>query len=329
MIGTGAWGTTFAQVLADAGRDVTMWGRNPDVVADIARGRNPRYFPDRDLNPTIRATTDAHLALADAELTVIALPTQTIRTALTQLPIASPVLTLSKGIEHDSFTLVTDIIAEVLGIDAAQIAALSGPNLAREIADQHPTATTVASTNDALACDIAQACHNDYFRPYVSHDVVGTEIAGAVKNVIAIAVGASEGLGYGANTRTTIITRGLAEMTRYGIARGAQPTTFSGLSGIGDLVATCSSRLSRNYSFGYRLGQGWSCDDAFAASTGVVEGALTAAPLVADADARGIDMPISRGVATIVSGRASVVEMAKALLSRPRKMDGWEIRIVE
>lgn len=260
ILGTGAWGTTFAQVLAHAGRTVTMWGRNRETVKQINGGSNDKYLPGRRLCHTISATTDPASAVADADLVVVALPTQTIRGTLAQFrPVISegtPVLSLAKGLEDGSNKLVTDIISESLGIGADQLAALSGPNLASEIIECQPTATVIASENEQIGSAIAQACHNAYFRPYLSTDLIGCEIAGATKNVIAVAVGAAEGLGWGANTRTTLITRGLAEMTRFGIALGARPDTFAGLAGMGDLIATCSSKLSRNYSFGYRIGQG-------------------------------------------------------------------------
>ncbi|MDO5049703.1 MAG: NAD(P)H-dependent glycerol-3-phosphate dehydrogenase [Actinomycetaceae bacterium] len=332
IIGTGAWGTTFAQVLADAGRDVIMWGRSVETVAQIQSGSNQRYLPGIRLSPQITATTDRSAVTTGVDLIVVVLPTQVIRETLTPfrdlISPETPILSLSKGLERDSLKLVTNIISEAASVELYRIAALSGPNLSREIIEKHPTATVVAANNEDLAAEIAQACHNPYFRPYVSTDLTGVEVAGATKNVIAVAVGAAEGMGWGSNTRTTLITRGLAEMTRFGIALGAHPDTFSGLAGMGDLIATCSSKLSRNFSFGYRVGQGMSLDEAYALSVGVVEGAATAGPLVRQAEKLGVDMPISKAVSSVINEGASVEDIGKLLLGRPRKRDGWRIRLV-
>lgn len=332
IIGTGAWGTTFAQVLADSGREVIMWGRNPATVDQINSGINQRYLPGIRLSSKISASTDRETVVSNVDLIVVALPTQSIRKTLEPfapfIPQDTPVLSLSKGIEQGTFKLVTDIISEAAQVEPYRIAALSGPNLSREIIEKHPTATVVAATDEALAASIAEACHNKYFRPYVSTDIVGTEVAGATKNVIAVAVGAAEGMGWGSNTRTTLITRGLAEMTRLGIAMGAHPDTFAGLAGMGDLIATCSSKLSRNYSFGFRMGQGMTAEEATELSVGVVEGAATARPLVRHARKLGVDMPISEAVAAVLVDGQSIQDMGKALLSRPRKKDGWRIQLV-
>ncbi|MDO5722213.1 MAG: NAD(P)H-dependent glycerol-3-phosphate dehydrogenase [Actinomycetaceae bacterium] len=331
IMGTGAWGTTFAQVLADTGVQVKLWGRSEETVAHIRQGANPKYLPGVQLSNRISATTDLKQALQDADLLVVAVPTQTIRTVLNQwkrqiLEANVPVLTLSKGIEDGTGLLVTQVVADVLGLPERQVAALSGPNLAREIIAMHPTATVIAATDLELARSIVAACHNDYFRPYVTADVVGAEVAGASKNVIALAVGAAEGMGWGINTRATLITRGLAEMTRLGIAMGAQADTFAGLAGMGDLVATCSSHLSRNYSFGLRIGQGLSLGEATKRSAGVVEGARTAGPLVDFARSIGVSMPISEAVRAVVETGVDVNEMGQRLLQRPAKMDGWRLQ---
>lgn len=331
IMGTGAWGTTFAQVLADTGVNARLWGRNAQIAQDINRGANQRYLPGVALSKRISANTDLTEALRGSDLLVVALPTQVIRTVLTQnrdvIAAASlPILTLSKGIEHGTSLLVTQLVSAVTGIAQDRIAALSGPNLAREIIAKHPTATVIAATDEDLARTLVAACHNDYFRPYVSHDVIGCEVAGATKNVIALAVGAAEGMGWGINTRTTLITRGLAEITRLGTALGADPETFAGLAGMGDLVATCSSHLSRNYSFGLRLGRGLSIEEASRRSAGVVEGARTAAPLMEFAASHGVEMPISEAVAAVLGGQAQVSQMGRWLLQRPAKMDGWRMQ---
>lgn len=332
IIGTGAWGTTFAQVLADAGREVIMWGRSDEVVAQIRSGVNQRYLPGVRLSPRITATTDRAKVVQGVDLIVVVIPTQVIRKTLADFkPLIdpeTPVLSLSKGVEGESMQLVTDVISQAAGVEAYRIAALSGPNLSGEIIEKQPTATVIAARDEALGAEIAKACHNPYFRPYVSTDLVGVEVAGAVKNVIALAVGGSEGMGWGANTRSTLITRGLAEMTRMGIALGAHPDTFAGLSGMGDLIATCSSKLSRNYSFGYRLGQGMSIEEATQLSLGVVEGAATAGPLVKSAENLGVDMPISKGVSDVINEGKSIEEMGQSLLDRPRKRDGWRVQLI-
>lgn len=331
IIGTGAWGTTFAQVLADAGCEVCLWGRNAHVLADLNSGHNERYLPGVKLSGKIHASSDLSAVIGGCDLMVVALPTQVIRPVLSKCArqIRSrdlPVLTLSKGIEVGTSLLVTQVVTATTGIDSQRVAALSGPNLSGEIIAKHPTATVIATADDALARDLVQSCHNDYFRPYVSRDVIGCEVAGAAKNVIALAVGAAEGMGLGINTRATLITRGLAEITRLGTRLGADPETFAGLAGMGDLVATCSSHASRNYAFGLRLGRGMSIAEATRRSAGVVEGARTAAPLVEFAHSLGVQMPIAEAVAAVIGGRASVSGMGTALLSRPAKMDGWRLQ---
>ena len=332
VLGTGAWGTTFAQVLADAGHAVTMWGRNPEIVSAINSHENPRYVPDLVLSESISATGDLHEAVDGADLLIVAIPVKAVRATLEaarpSLGNETALLSLAKGLELGSLKRVDEVLSEASGVGHDQIAVLSGPNLSREIAVHQPTATVVASSNLELAKEIAGVCHNSYFRPYLSSDVIGTEIAGATKNVIAVAIGAAEGLGLGINTRSTLMTRGLAEMTRLGTALGADPATFAGLAGIGDLIATCSTTLSRNFAFGHRVGTGMSVEDALAASAGVVEGVASAIPILQLAQSIGVDMPITTAVVEVVEGRAGINDMGNMLLSRPRKMDGWKIELV-
>ena len=332
VLGTGAWGTTFAQVLADAGHAVTMWGRNPEIVSAINSHENPRYVPDLVLSESITATGDLHEAVDGADLLIVAIPVKAVRATLEaacpSLGNETALLSLAKGLELGSLKRVDEVLSEASGVGHDQIAVLSGPNLSREIAVHQPTATVVASSNLELAKEIAGVCHNSYFRPYLSSDVIGTEIAGATKNVIAVAIGAAEGLGLGINTRSTLMTRGLAEMTRLGTALGADPATFAGLAGIGDLIATCSTTLSRNFAFGHRVGTGMSVEDALAASAGVVEGVASAIPILQLAQSIGVDMPITTAVVEVVEGRAGINDMGNMLLSRPRKMDGWKIELV-
>lgn len=332
VLGTGAWGTTFAQVLADAGLTVSMWGRNQEIVDFINSHENSTYVPGIELSEAITATTDMTAAVDGADLVALAVPVAAVRDtaarASADLGADSVFLSLAKGLELETRRTVHDVVVEASGVDASRVAVLSGPNLSREIADHNPTATVVACSDTDVATAIAVAAHNSYFRPYVSSDVIGCEIAGATKNVIAVAIGAAEGMGLGINTRSTLITRGLAEMTRLGTRLGADPGTFAGLAGIGDLVATCSSKLSRNYSLGYRMGRGMGLDEALALSPGVAEGVRSAKPILDLAGSLGVDMPITEGVVRVVHDGATIEQMGDMLLSRPQKMDGWRIELL-
>ncbi len=332
VLGTGAWGTTFAQVLADAGISVAMWGRNSEVVARINAHENPGFVPGIRLPADVRAMVDMEEAVGGADLVAVVVPVvavrETVERAAPLLSESSALLCLSKGLELGSWKTMHQVILEASGLESSRAAILSGPNLSREIARRLPTATVVASEDTEMAADIALACHNSYFRPYVSRDVLGCEIAGATKNVMAVAIGAAEGLGMGTNSRSTLITRGLAEMTRLGTALGADPGTFAGLAGMGDLVATCSSQLSRNYSLGVRLGRGATMEEALAQSAGVAEGVRSARPILDLAHSRGVDMPITEGVVRVVHEGATAAEMGEMLMSRPQKMDGWRIEFL-
>lgn len=332
VVGGGSWGTTFAQILADSGHEVCVWARREIIVEMINGHENSTYLPGVTLADSITATTDLKEAVEGADLVVVAVPTAVLASTISEAVKYAPnaiYAALAKGIEVGSRKTVTEVMAEAGGLPDSQVAVISGPNLSMEIAMQQPAASVVASKDLETAKQIARACHNSYFRPYVSTDLVGVEIAGATKNVLALAIGAAEGMGFGANTRATLITRGLAEMTRLGIALGAKPGTFAGLAGIGDLVATCSSKLSRNYSLGYRLGRGLSLEDALSLSPGVAEGTQTVTPLLQLAYEKGVDMPIARGVYAVISGGATVEQMGEMLLGRPQKMDGWEIELLD
>ncbi len=332
VLGTGSWGTTFAQVLADSGHRVVMWGRRELIVEMINEHENSAYLPGVELSDAITATTDIGEAVDGCDIIVVAVPIKAIDEVVRHAVVYSPDATyvsLSKGIEVGSRRTVTEIMKEAGALPDSQVALVSGPNLSMEIAVRQPTASVVASADLETAKKLARVCHNSYFRPYVSTDVIGCEISGAAKNVIALAIGAAEGLGLGANTRATLMTRGLAEMTRLGTALGARPDTFGGLAGVGDLIATCSSRLSRNYSLGYRLGKGMTLEQALELSPGVAEGARTAHPLLEIADELGVDFPITRAIVATLSGDATVEEMGEMLLGRPQKMDGWEIELLD
>lgn len=327
VLGSGSWGTAFAAVTADAGCQATVWGRSAEVVADIdGAHRNSAYLPDVDLPPSLRATTDAEGAVADAELLVLALPSKVLRGTLAPLAGAigagTVLVSLAKGVELGTNRRMSEVVAEAAGVGADRVAVVSGPNLAREIALRQPTATVVASVDHATADRVAGACSTDYFRPYTNTDVVGVEIAGAMKNVIALAVGMAVGLGMGDNSKASIITRGLAETARLGAALGADPQTFSGLAGMGDLVATCTSPLSRNRTFGEQLGLGHSVEQVVEVTRQTAEGVGSCRSLLALARSLDVEVPITEAVAAVVTGALRPAELARALLSRARKAEG-------
>ncbi len=326
VMGSGSWGTVFGMVLADAGSDVVIWGRDPLVAADIVeRHRNEAYHPGVDLPPGIDATTDSHAALAGADLVVLAVPAQVLADNLAAWGAAidpdATVVSLMKGIELGTTRRMSQVIAEAGAIDPHRIAVVSGPNLAREIAQRQPTATTVACADEESARRLQEACTTDYFRPYWTTDVVGTEIGGAVKNVIALANGMAVGMGLGENTQASVITRGLAEMARLGVALGADPLTFQGLAGVGDLVATCQSPLSRNRTFGENLGRGLSVEETIAATRQTCEAYKSCQPIVELAHAHGVEMPITEQVVQVVHHGQSPRAMAAAFMSRDTKAE--------
>ena len=327
VLGSGSWGTTFGVVLADAGTKVRIWGRDAGVCAEITeRHTNSRYLGDTPLPESIEASTDAAAVLEGAEAVVLAVPSQTLRDNLAAwrpaLPPDAVLVSLMKGVEAGTHLRMSQVVAEVAGAAPKRVAVVSGPNLAREIAVRQPTATVVACPDHDAAELVAQACSAPYFRPYTNIDVVGVELGGAVKNVIALAVGIAEGMGLGDNTKATIITRGLAETARLGAALGADPATLAGLAGLGDLVATCASPLSRNRTLGVSLGQGHTLDEALAAARHTAEAVKSCRPILELARAEGVDMPITEQVVEVVHGGASVLEMGARLLGRPRKPEG-------
>jgi glycerol-3-phosphate dehydrogenase (NAD(P)+) len=326
VMGGGSWGTAFAMVLADAGNDVTMWAREPGLARALTHDHeNPRYHPGIELPHTIRATSDPQEALAGAEVVVLAIPSQTLRANLSgwvgALSDDAVLVSLMKGVELGTMARMTEVAAAVTGLGADRVAVVSGPNLAREIAKRQPAATTVACSDATVAQRLAEACATAYFRPYWTTDVVGTELGGSVKNVIALANGIVVGMGMGENAQASLITRGLAEMSRLGAALGANPMTFVGLAGIGDLVATCSSPLSRNRTFGELLGQGLSAAEASARSTQTCEGVKSCQPILELATTHGIDMPITEQVVQIVHAGADPRDAAVALMTRATRSE--------
>jgi len=326
VLGAGAWGTTFASVLTDAGTQTTLWGRDPASLAEIAaHGTNSRALPDLQLASGIATTMDAEEALDGADIVAVAVPAQRAREIVSEvahlIPRDAVVVSLMKGVEAGTHSLMSEVLKEVLAIGDDRTAVVSGPNLAREIAARQPTATVVASAELEAAERVAAATASGYFRPYTNSDVVGVELCGAYKNVIAVGVGVSDGLGFGNNTTATVITRGLTEITRLGLALGASPETFSGLAGMGDLIATCASPLSRNHMLGKRIGQGATLEEAIASSAGTAEGVTTARSIQELAASLGVDVPICDAVVTMLDGQIAPQDVLRLLLSRPRKAE--------
>lgn len=324
ILGAGAWGSTFASVLADAGNDVVLWARNPAVVTEInANHTNATKVPGHTLPPRVRASTDLVGTVAEAGTVVVALPSQVVRQALAPLAgglgADAVVVSLMKGIELGTGLRMSSVLSAVLEVPTRRIVVLSGPNLSREIAERQPTASVLACEDIAHASRFATLCATPYFRPYVSDDVIGVEICGALKNVIAIAVGMADGVGYGDNTKATIITRGLAEIGRLAAALGADPATIAGLAGMGDLVATCASPLSRNHVLGARIGRGMTLEDAVAASQGIAEGAKTCRSVAHLAGNLGVDMPMTNAIVQVLYEGLAVADATRMLLQRPRK----------
>lgn len=322
--GSGSWGTASSIVLADAGNDVTMWARRKELCEAInARGRNDEYLPGVELPAAVRATHDAADALAGAEIVVLAVPSQTLRENLTAwAPLVPPgaiLVSLMKGIELGTAKRMSEVICEVSGRPEDQVAVLSGPNLAREIAERQPAASVIACSDDGVAARLQKAFHTTYFRPYTNTDVIGTELGGAVKNAIALAVGMAVGLGLGDNARASVITRGLAETARLGAALGADVYTFQGLAGLGDLVATCSSPLSRNRTFGEKLGRGLSVAEIAGATRQVAEGVKSCESISDLARRAGVEMPIVEYVSYVVRGEMTPEEMLSGLTARAAK----------
>jgi glycerol-3-phosphate dehydrogenase (NAD(P)+) len=308
--------------MADAGSEVVMWARRQDVVDDLRAGRNERYLPGVRLNPHIGATTEAAEALAGASVVVLAVPSQTLRSNLAAwrgvVDADSVLVSLMKGVELGTTLRMSEVIAEVADVGPERVVVVSGPNLAREIAARQPAASVVSCVDVEVAQAVAAACAAPYFRPYTNTDVIGTELGGATKNVVALCTGMAEGMGMGDNSKASIITRGLAETVRLGVALGAHPETFLGLAGVGDLVATCMSPLSRNRTFGVHLGQGMSVDEVVAVTRQTAEGVTSCESIQALAHAHGVEMPIVDQVVAVVRDRRTPQEVFGQLMSRAR-----------
>lgn len=325
VMGAGAWGTALAKVLADAGSQVRLWARSPEVAEEInTKHTNTNYLPGVELPTAIRATTDPAAALDGLTTVMLGVPSQTLRTNLeTWRPLladGATLVSLAKGIELDSLMRMSQVIVQVTGVDPGQVAVVSGPNLAAEIADEQPAATVVACTDSGRAVALQRALSTGYLRPYTNADVIGTEIGGACKNVIALACGMAAGVGLGENTAAAIITRGLAEIMRLGIALGAKGSTLAGLAGVGDLVATCTSPYSRNRTFGQRLGRGETLDAAMRATDGhVAEGVTSCTSILALASSYDVEMPLTDAVQQVCHKGLSVDEAVILLLGRSTK----------
>jgi glycerol-3-phosphate dehydrogenase (NAD(P)+) len=326
VLGTGSWGTAFAAVLADAGTDTVLWARRPELAEAIrTTHENPDYLPGVPLPESLTATHDPEEALRGSDFVVLAIPSQTLRENLAawapMVPREAVLVSLMKGVELGTTKRMSEVIAEVADVAYDRIAVVSGPNLAKEIATKQPAATVVACADGDAAERLQAASLTRYFRPYTNLDVVGCELGGAVKNVIALACGMAEGMGFGDNTKASIITRGLAEMARLGAALGADPLTFAGLAGLGDLVATCTSPLSRNRTVGEQLGRGRSLDEIVSEMRMVAEGVKSSRSILDLATKHDVEMPIAQHVAHVVHDGMSPQDMLRSLMSREAKAE--------
>lgn len=321
VLGAGSWGTAYAKVLADAGCWTTLVPRRPELAQVISeRRQNPEYLPGIILPRRLQATADREQALTGTDLVVLAMPSQTLRENLAAvrqyLPADATLVSLMKGVELGTSKRMSEVISEVADAPSHRVAVVSGPNLAREIAAEHPAATVVACTDPDRCRALALASTTPYFRPFTNPDVVGCEMGGAVKNVIALACGMAEGMGFGDNTVASLITRGLAETARLGAALGADPATFAGLAGLGDLVATCTSPLSRNRTFGERLGQGQAVAEVVAHTRQTAEGVNSCRSILDLAVKHAVDVPIIEHVVKVVYEGWSPAQMVRELMAR-------------
>lgn len=325
VVGAGSWGTTIASLLA-AKRPVKLWCRSEELAEAVrVSGENRRYLPGVRLGPNVTPTSTLGDAVGGADVVLVAVPSHGFRSVVRAMGPAlqegAALVSLAKGIEGGTNLRMSEIVAELLPGRAAGV--LTGPNLAHEVASGHPAATVVAFRDEALARRVQELLHCQTFRVYTGTDVIGCEIAGASKNVIAIAAGVSDGLSFGENTRAVLITRGLAEQARLGIAMGGKALTFGGLAGVGDLVATCTSPQSRNRAVGVELGRGRKLEEVVSTMYMVAEGVRTASPLVDVARRHEVEMPIAEQVAALVAGTTSPAEAVAALMERPPKPE-WD-----
>ncbi|HNP16172.1 MAG: NAD(P)-dependent glycerol-3-phosphate dehydrogenase [Cryobacterium sp.] len=320
VLGAGSWGTTFSKVLSDGGADVALWARRPELAREIAEGkRNSDYLPGVNLPRTLWASSVVEEVLEGAEMVFVSVPSQTLRANLAAvrdiIPRTAIIVSLMKGVERGTALRMSEVIREELNADPAQVAVISGPNLALEIAKEEPTASVVSSENLETATLVAMAARTRYLRSFVNTDVIGTEFGGVLKNLIAVAIGIVDGVGYGENTKASIITRGLVEMTDFAVAYGGKAETLAGLAGLGDLIATCESSLSRNNTAGRLLGQGYSFTDVVAQMNQTAEGLASVAPVLELAMAKNVEMPIVSQVAEVLAGTMNPRDIAPHLTS--------------
>ncbi|HSK25263.1 MAG TPA: NAD(P)H-dependent glycerol-3-phosphate dehydrogenase [Egicoccus sp.] len=323
-MGAGSWGTAFGMMCVDAGEPTTLWARRDEIAAEIRERRtNNSYLPDVRLPEDLEATADPQAALSGADVVVLAVPSVGIEEQLTawgaHIPVDATLVSLIKGVDVASMRFGSQVVAESLDCDPDRVVVVSGPNLAKECAQRLPAATVAASPDERRAERVQQAVMAPYFRVYTNPDKIGVEVGGAVKNVIALAAGMAHGLGFGDNTMAAVITRGLAEMVRLGVALGGQPLTFSGLAGVGDLVATCTSPKSRNRTVGERLGRGESLDAIVASMNMVAEGVKSSRAILGLAEQADVEMPITEGVVAVCHAGYDPSQLVDALLQRSAK----------
>lgn len=318
VMGAGAWGTTFAKVLADGDNDVKIWARRDDVADEINKlHRNGDYLPGIKLPTNLVASSNAKATLADSEIVFLAVPSQTLRQNLKawgkHIPKKAIVVSLMKGVEKETGLRMSEVISQVIKFPEEQIVVVSGPNLSLEIAAEEPAASVAACSNLANARKVASVSSNTYFTTFTNKDVIGTEFGGILKNLIAVAIGIVNGVGYGQNTKASIITRGLAEISRFAVAYGAKEKTLVGLAGMGDLIATSESPLSRNFKAGEMLGKGYTLREVAKRLNQTAEGLASVAPILALAEAKGINMPIVEQVKLVMDGEMSPRDIAPHL----------------
>ena len=318
VMGAGSWGTTFAKVLADAGNDIWLWARREDIAEEINdTHRNGDYVPGITLPSNLKASSDVAEVLKGAEQVYLAVPAQSLRANLTAwgsfIEPDALLVSLMKGVERDTGLRMSEVIAESTGFAASQIVVVSGPNLSQEIAAEQPAASVASSSSKDAAIQVAEASSNSYFTTFTNNDVIGTEFGGILKNLIAVAIGIVNGVGYGENTKASIMTRGLAEISRFAVAYGAQATTMVGLAGLGDLIATSESPLSRNHKAGEMLGRGYSLREVLKRMSQTAEGLSSVKPILALAEAKGLSMPIVEQVHAVLEGRMDPRDIAPHL----------------
>ncbi len=326
IMGSGSFGTAMAMVMADAGGDVGTWARASEVAESINKlHENTVFHPGLELPRSIWSSTDQGEVLAGSDIIILAIPSQTLRDNLIVwkelIPDGATLVSLMKGIELGTCKRMSEVISEVAEVDSSHVAVMSGPNLSREVSQRLPAATTVACIDQERAERLAKALSTPSFRPYWTEDVVGTEIAGAVKNCIALASGMAYGMGLGENAQASLITRGLAEMTRLGVALGANPMTFLGLAGTGDMFATCTSPLSRNRTFGENLGRGLTVEETIERTNQTCEGVKSCQPVLMLAERNGVEMPITQQVVQVVHHGMPPREMLGNLMSGDPKRE--------